>query len=112
MYIKSLATIPKEKIGAGNGVSRQILIGPDEAPNFAMRRFIIEPGGEMPNHTDQLFVTDRHDHYLGALYLRDLLTNDPEVLVKNIMRTDVSAMHAHIPDTEVAREFENYDLVF
>jgi magnesium transporter len=58
-----------------------------------------------------LFVTDRHDHYLGSLYLRDLLTNDPEVLVKNIMRTDVSAMLAHIPETEVAREFENYDLV-
>ena len=27
------------------------------------------------------------------------------------MRTDVSAMHAHLADTEVAREFENYDLV-
>jgi magnesium transporter len=27
------------------------------------------------------------------------------------MRTDVSAMHALISDTEVAREFENYDLI-
>ena len=67
--------------------------------------------GSGSGHTDQLFVTDRHDHYLGALYLRDLLTNDPDVLVKNIMRTDVSAMYAHISETEVAREFENYDLV-
>ena len=50
--------------------------------------------GELPDHTDQLFVTDRHDHYLGALYLRDLLTNDPDVEVGNIMRTDIDAMHA------------------
>jgi magnesium transporter len=87
----------------------QITIRADVTLDVVLRYLRIR--GEMPDHTDQLFVTDRHDHYLGALYLRDLLTNDLEVLVKNIMRTDVSAMHAHIPDTEIAREFENYDLV-
>ncbi|MCZ6578523.1 MAG: magnesium transporter [Gammaproteobacteria bacterium] len=87
----------------------QITIRADVTLDVVLRYLRIR--GEMPDHTDQLFVTDRHDHYLGSLYLRDLLTNDPEVLVKNIMRTDVSAMHAHLADTEVAREFENYDLV-
>jgi magnesium transporter len=87
----------------------QITIRADVTLDVVLRYLRIR--GEMPDHTDQLFVTDRHDHYLGALYLRDLLTNDPDVLVKNIMRTDVSAMHAHISDTEVAREFENYDLI-
>ena len=87
----------------------QITIRADVSLDVVLRYLRIR--GEMPNHTDQLFVTDRHDHYLGALFLGDLLTNDPDVLVKNIMRTDISAMHAHISDTEVAREFENYDLV-
>jgi magnesium transporter len=87
----------------------QITIRADVSLDVVLRYLRIR--GEMPNHTDQLFVTDRHDHYLGSLYLRDLLTNDPDVLVKNIMRTDISAMHAQIADTEVAREFENYDLV-
>jgi magnesium transporter len=87
----------------------QITVRTDVSLDVVLRYLRIR--GEMPDHTDQLFVTDRHDHYLGSLYLRDLLTNDPEVLVKNIMRTDVSAMPAHIPETEVAREFENYDLV-
>jgi len=32
----------------------QILIGSDIAPNFAMRRFIMEPGGGMPNHTNSV----------------------------------------------------------
>jgi len=67
--------------------------------------------GDIPDQTDQLFIVDRHDHYLGALYLADLLTNDLESLVQDIMRTDIDAMYAHISDTEVAREFENYDLI-
>ena len=87
----------------------QITIRADVSLDVVLRYLRIR--GEMPDHTDQLFVTDRHDHYLGALYLRDLLTNDPDVMVKSIMRSDVSAMYAHLPDTEVAREFENYDLV-
>ncbi|MBC2715718.1 MAG: cupin domain-containing protein [Desulfobacteraceae bacterium] len=52
MFIKSLNSIPIEKVNAGKDTFRQILIGSDEAPNFAMRRFIIEPGGEIPNHTN------------------------------------------------------------
>jgi magnesium transporter len=39
------------------------------------------------------------------------LTNDLEALVQDMMRTDIDAMYAYISDTEVAREFENYDLI-
>jgi quercetin dioxygenase-like cupin family protein len=52
MPVKHLTDVPLEPVKAGEGVTFQILIGPDEAPNFAMRRFIMEPGGGMPNHTN------------------------------------------------------------
>ncbi|MDO9263756.1 MAG: cupin domain-containing protein [Desulfosalsimonadaceae bacterium] len=52
MLIRSLENVPREKVKVGRKTYRQILIGPDEAPHFAMRRFIMEPGGEMPNHTN------------------------------------------------------------
>ena len=87
----------------------QITIRADVTLDVVLRYLRIR--GDVPDHTDLLFVTDRFDHYLGALYLRDLLTNDPDDLVRDIMRTDISAMNAHISDTEVAREFENYDLI-
>ena len=32
----------------------------DEGPNFALRRFIMEPGGGMPNHTN----TVEHEQYV------------------------------------------------
>ena len=60
MIIRSLNTVPIEKVSVGKNTFRQVLIGSDEAPNFAMRRFIIEPGGEIPNHTN----TVEHEQFI------------------------------------------------
>ena len=52
MFVKKMQDIPKEEIAAGKSTFKQVLISPEEAPHFAMRRFIIEAGGYMPNHTN------------------------------------------------------------
>ncbi len=52
MSVKHLTDVPIEAVKAGEGVTFQVLISPNEGPNFAMRRFIIEAGGGMPNHTN------------------------------------------------------------
>jgi len=62
MYVKKSDEIKSETVGAGEGVVRQILIGPEIGPNFAMRRFIIEPGGFMPLHTN----TVEHEQFVLA----------------------------------------------
>lgn len=60
MRVKHSETIPAEEVKAGKGTVRQVLIGPDEAPHFAMRRFTMQPGGGMPNHTN----TVEHEQYV------------------------------------------------
>ena len=60
MSIKHVDEIPREEVKAGKGARRQVLIGPDEAPNFALRRFIMEPGGGIPAHTN----TVEHEQYV------------------------------------------------
>lgn len=60
MPVKHINEIPKETVQAGSKTTRQILIGPEEGPNFAMRRFTIEPGGKMPPHTN----TVEHEQYV------------------------------------------------
>jgi quercetin dioxygenase-like cupin family protein len=60
MCVKNVENIDREKVDAGINTYRQVLIGPQEAPNFAMRRFIIEPGGSMPEHTN----TVEHEQYV------------------------------------------------
>lgn len=67
--------------------------------------------GEMPDGTDLIFVVDRDNGYVGSLFLSRLLTNDPELLVSNVMSTEVMPIPAHTPSTQVVWEFENRDLL-
>ena len=60
MSVKHAQEVPYQEISAGKGVTKQVLIGPDEGPNFAMRRFTIAPGGFMPKHTNEV----EHEQYV------------------------------------------------
>jgi len=67
--------------------------------------------GSIPEMTDSLFVVDRDDHYLGVLPLTRLLTSDPDLTVAEVMDTGVEGIPADMPAQQVARLFEDRDLV-
>ena len=51
----------RREVSAGTATQIQVLVGPaDGAPNFAMRRFIMGPGGGMPAHTN----TVEHEQFV------------------------------------------------
>ncbi|MGD8395134.1 MAG: cupin domain-containing protein [Candidatus Eiseniibacteriota bacterium] len=54
MSIKHLGDVPLDPVHGGTLTTRQVLIGPDEGPNFAMRRFVMEPGGRIVTHTNSV----------------------------------------------------------
>ena len=60
MSVRHSDSVPAEEVSAGTGTRRQVLIGPDEGPNFALRRFIMQPGGGMPLHTNKV----EHEQYV------------------------------------------------
>ncbi len=60
MPVKNINDISLKKVEAGRLTHTQVLIGPDESPNFAMRRFVMEPGGGIPAHTN----TVEHEQYV------------------------------------------------
>ena len=60
MPVRHADSLPADEVKAGTGTTRQVLIGPDEGPNFALRRFIMQPGGGMPLHTN----TVEHEQYV------------------------------------------------
>ena len=66
---------------------------------------------DIPDTTDSLFVVDRDDHFKGILSLSALLTNDPGKRVAEVMKHDTAGIPADMPDAEVARMFENHNLV-
>lgn len=67
--------------------------------------------GEIPDHTDQLFVTDRYDHFKGTLSLNKLLTSDSELKVADVMETDVQSFEATMNASDVAHAFQDLNLI-
>ena len=50
-----------EPVGAADGMQKGVLIGDEhDAPNFAIRRFVLEPGAEVPAHTNAV----EHEQYV------------------------------------------------
>jgi quercetin dioxygenase-like cupin family protein len=60
MIVKHASEVPAEVVKAGDMASMQVLISAQEGPHFAMRRFVMEPGGGMPEHTNTL----EHEQYV------------------------------------------------
>jgi len=87
--VKNIDKIPTEKVDAGRSTYRQVLIGPDEGPNFAMRRFIMEPGGGIPSHTN----TVEHEQYVLRGRARIGIGDD----VYEVKADDVLLIPAGIP---------------
>jgi quercetin dioxygenase-like cupin family protein len=62
MSVKHVDSVEHEPVAAGTATTRQVLIGADQGPHFAMRRFVIAPGGSMPAHTNSV----EHEQYVLA----------------------------------------------
>ena len=54
MPVKKFSDAEVIEVKAGTETTMQVLISPEEGPNFAMRRFEIQPGGGMPMHTNEV----------------------------------------------------------
>ena len=67
--------------------------------------------GELPDHTDKLFVVDRDDILQGVLPLKRMVVNDLDAEVKNVMAADAVMFHPEDTADEAAKAFERYDLV-
>ena len=59
--IKRADSIEYAPVDAAEGLSKGVLVGPEDgAPNFAMRRFTLDPGAEVPEHTNAV----EHEQYV------------------------------------------------
>ncbi|MDQ2050920.1 cupin domain-containing protein [Natronolimnohabitans sp. A-GB9] len=59
--IRSSDEIEYEAVDAADGLEKGVLISDDHgAPNFAIRRFTLEPGAEVPEHTNAV----EHEQYV------------------------------------------------
>ncbi len=103
MKHKHANEMPGETVRAGSGTVRQVLIGPDEAPNFAMRRFIMDPGGGMPRHTNEV----EHEQYVLRGRARVTIGDDVIEVVEN----DVVYIPAGVPHSYESIGSEPFEFI-
>ncbi len=60
MFIKHSNDAPAQEVAAGEATTIQVLISPEEGPHFTMRKFVMQPGGGMPKHTNAV----EHEQYV------------------------------------------------
>ncbi|MDD2522841.1 MAG: cupin domain-containing protein [Anaerolineaceae bacterium] len=89
MSVKHSNDIPSEPLPVGEGASKAVLISDQEAPNFAMRKFTIRPGGSMPLHINLV----EHEQYVlnGKALLRI------EDVIHEVQPGDVVFIPAKVP---------------
>jgi len=102
MTVKHTDDIPSENVSAGSMTKKQVLIGPDEGKNFAMRRFTIQPGGGMPLHTN----TVEHEQYVLRGQARIRIGDDEyEVSAGNVIFIPQNVQHSYSAFGEEPFEF-------
>lgn len=103
MSVKRAEEFPAEEVKAGTGTVRQVLIGPDQGPNFALRRFIMQPGGGMPRHTN----TVEHEQYVLRGAARITLGNEEH----QVKAGDVVFIPAGMPHSYTAQGDEPFEFL-
>ena len=67
--------------------------------------------GELPENTDKIFVVNDINEYLGELSISEIITSNPSMIVREIMKTEVLPINVNLNDKEVATLFERNDLI-
>lgn len=67
--------------------------------------------GELPDHTDHLFVVSRRHQYLGRLSLASLVTHEDTTPINRLIDDEQPAIDVNEGAEEVARQFSDHDWV-
>lgn len=86
-----------------------ITVRPDVSLDVVLR--YLRRRGEIPAMTDNLFVVDRKNRYIGQVRLTDLLTREPSLLVSDLIKDELKGVSANMAATEVASLFQQRDLI-
>jgi quercetin dioxygenase-like cupin family protein len=59
--VRRAGDVEYETVDAARGLSKRVLVGEEDgAPNLAIRRFVLEAGAEVPEHTNEV----EHEQYV------------------------------------------------
>jgi magnesium transporter len=105
--IAELLKYPKDTAG-GIMTTEFLALFEDTTAHETIRRLQRATDAE---HVFYVYVTDKDEHLVGVLSLRQLLTVPPDTPLKNIMTRDVLSVSVDMDQEEVARQVARYNLL-
>jgi len=106
--LESVLSFPEDSAG-GMMNTDTITVRPEVTLDVVLRYLRLL--GSIPEQTDHLIVVDRENRYMGVLPLSLLLTNEPNNTVEAIMDDKIEAIPSDMEDNDVAKIFEDLDLI-
>ena len=67
--------------------------------------------GELPDHTDHLYVVNRRHQLIGWVALQDLVTHEPGTPINKLIDDELELIHVDESSEQVARQFSDNDWV-
>ncbi len=67
--------------------------------------------GELPEHTDHLYVVSKRHQYLGRVALQALLTHETATPINQLLDDEHPAIGVDVSAEEVARQFSDHDWI-
>jgi magnesium transporter len=95
---------------AGRLMNPDVVTGRADTTVDVVLRFL-RLRGELPDHTDHLYVVNRRHQLIGWVALQDLVTRDPSTPVNQLIDDELESLHVDTPADEVARRFSDNDWV-
>lgn len=86
-----------------------VTIRPDVPVDVVLRYLRMK--GTLPGSTDQLMVINRYGRFVGMISLMTLVTAELQSLIVEIMETDIITFDTYTPVQEVAKAFQDHDLL-
>lgn len=86
-----------------------VTVRPDITVDVVLR--YIRRYRELPPMTDNLWVVNRRDEFIGQVPIATILISEPSTTVREIMDTEVEPLTVETHEDEVAQRFERLDLV-
>ncbi|TMN92221.1 magnesium transporter [Pseudoalteromonas phenolica] len=86
-----------------------VTIRPDVTLDVVLRYLRLR--GELPDGTDDLYVVDKENQFIGALPVATLLTNSPDKVVSELMDDEKETIPVSMDESEVAQLFERHNWI-
>lgn len=86
-----------------------VTVRPDITVDVVLR--YIRRYRELPPMTDNLWVVNRRDEFIGQVPISKILISDSNTTIREIMQTEVEPLIVSTHEDEVAQRFERLDLV-